>query len=151
MQALPPTHHCRSAVYQVFASTLLCFCVPARDLMLILGWPKSAFGFFHNIGRETPNGLFGQPNTANVCFVAGLQVLLPGPQGNLSSWCRESGAPGLWESPPLEGPSVQTTVAIETAYRVKLTAFAFCFFFFSPLTFLTNPRTFCWGVHIQVR
>ena len=77
MQALPPTHHCRSAAYQVFASTLLCFCVPARDLMLILGWPKSAFGFFHNIGWETPNGLFGQPSIANVCFVAGLQGAAP--------------------------------------------------------------------------
>lgn len=45
--------------------------------MLILGWPKSAFGFFHNIGWETPNGLFGQPSTANVCFVAGLQGAAP--------------------------------------------------------------------------
>ena len=61
------------------------------------------------------------------------RVLLPGPQGNLGSWCRESGAPGLWESPPLEGPSMQPTVAIQKAYRVKLTASAFCFFFFNFL------------------
>ena len=58
------------------------------------------------------------------------RVLLPGPQGNLGSWCRESGTLGLWESPPLEGPSMQPTVAIQKAYRVKLTASAFCFFFF---------------------
>ena len=27
----------------------------------MLGWPKSSFGFFHNIGQKDPNEVFGQP------------------------------------------------------------------------------------------
>ena len=29
---------------------------------IILGWPKSSFGFFCNILQKNPNELFGQPN-----------------------------------------------------------------------------------------
>ena len=28
-----------------------------------MGWPKSSFRFFRNIGGKIPNKLFGQPNT----------------------------------------------------------------------------------------
>ena len=31
-------------------------------LFNVLGWPKSSFGFFHNILWKNPNELFGQPN-----------------------------------------------------------------------------------------
>ena len=37
-------------------------------VLLILGWPKSSFGFFRNCFWETPNRLFGQPH---VFFVTG--------------------------------------------------------------------------------
>ena len=33
--------------------------------LLILGWPKSSFEFFHTILQKNPNELFGQLN--NVC------------------------------------------------------------------------------------
>ena len=31
-------------------------------ILVILGWPKSPLGFFHNILWENPNKLFGQPH-----------------------------------------------------------------------------------------
>ena len=31
--------------------------------ILILGWPKSSFGFFHYMVQKNPNELFGQPNS----------------------------------------------------------------------------------------
>ena len=36
----------------------------------ILGWPKSSFGFFHNILQKTPIELFGQPNSS-LCYTVG--------------------------------------------------------------------------------
>ena len=34
----------------------------------LLGWPKSSFGFFHNILQKNPNELFGQPNILTPSF-----------------------------------------------------------------------------------
>ena len=31
--------------------------------VLIMGWPKSSFGFFHEMVQKPPNKLFGQANT----------------------------------------------------------------------------------------
>lgn len=133
MQALSPTRHRHTAVYQVFPGTSLCFCVPARDLMLILGWPKSAFGFFYNIVWETSNGLFGQPNTANVCFVVGLQGAAPRTPrlpGQLVQRIRGSGPVRISTT----GRAQYAAYCCYTkGYRVKLTASAFCFFFFNFL------------------
>ena len=34
----------------------------------ILGWPKTSFGFLHNMLQKILNELFGQPNTRMTCF-----------------------------------------------------------------------------------
>ena len=34
------------------------------------GWPKSLFGFFHNILQKNANDLFGQPNTNKPVMVS---------------------------------------------------------------------------------
>jgi len=37
--------------------------IPWREILKkIIGWPKSSFGFFHNIVQKDPDKLFGQPS-----------------------------------------------------------------------------------------
>ena len=42
--------------------------------VLIMGWPNSSFGFFHEMVQKTPNKLFGQPN---MWISTSLRQLLP--------------------------------------------------------------------------
>ena len=37
------------------------------QFLVVLGWPKSSFGFLFNSLQKTPYGLFGQPSTYYLC------------------------------------------------------------------------------------
>ena len=41
----------------------------------LLGWPKTSFGFFHNILWKNPTEYFGQSNTLELCILGQIAVL----------------------------------------------------------------------------
>ena len=47
----------------VFFSHAVLFCFEcSREMSIILGWPKSSFGFFHQMLQKKLKDLFGQPS-----------------------------------------------------------------------------------------